>query len=170
MAVQAVIPTNRSTVALRRWMCCNAAWLAAHRRPRHGTPLSDYLQLYFADAATEYLRQPTCAGVRGGARARTKGDHRAFAPVLGDHVYGVGHMAWQLGWFTNGTDDTGDAGCDVAYTNDTSLNVLQNPWYLESTSCFRPIPQVRAIAERGPAPFLQSSRFRRGRDNTNRLM
>lgn len=121
--------------------------------------VSDYLQLYFADAATEFIFQPSCEGFRGGAKARTKADHRLFDPVVGDHIYGVAHMGWQLGWFANSSDIT---KCDSLYSNDTSQNVLQNPWYPESTSCFRPLPQIRAIAQRDAQSFMRSS-YRRGR-------
>jgi hypothetical protein len=120
------------------------------------TLISDYLQVFYADVATEFLFTPSCSGIRGGAKARERADHRTFADLATDHTFGLSHMAWLLGWFGSGDESQ---ACDDSFVNDTQA---VQTWFHESASCFRPIPELRAIAHSRSDPFMWTS-FRRGR-------
>jgi hypothetical protein len=90
------------------------------------TVVSDYMQVYFADAAIEYI---SALGVRGGAKSRVYHDHYSL-----DDSDPLGEVGWLLGW-------TG---------NSTSTNYAQNTFgnyyvHMAATS-WRPLPQLALIA------------------------
>eukprot|EP00039_Didymoeca_costata_P006880 m.94247 g.94247 ORF g.94247 m.94247 type:complete len:806 (-) comp13435_c0_seq1:231-2648(-) len=122
--------------------------------------ISDYLQVYYADAATEFLVHSDCSGARGGAKARIKADYRLFDDSPSDHGYGISHIGWLLGWFSNLRNES---TCNDYFFNDTTSSVIT--FVHEAATCFRPLPQIQSIASplrNLQHPFMSTS-FRRGR-------
>ena len=96
------------------------------RSPSLRSLVSDYMQVYFADAAIEYI---SALGVRGGAKSRVYHDHYSL-----DDSDPLGEVGWLLGW-------TG---------NDTSTTYADNTFgfyyiHMAATS-WRPLPQLALIA------------------------
>eukprot|EP01050_Picozoa_sp_SAG11_P006421 SAG11_NODE_496_length_8931_cov_2.956015_8_plen_900_part_00 len=88
--------------------------------------ISDYMQVYFADAATEYI---SSLAVRGGAKSRCYHDYYSLND--GDPL---GEVGWLLGWTGNATSP--------AYASDSYGNYYI---HLAATS-WRPLAQLAHIA------------------------
>jgi hypothetical protein len=106
--------------------------------------VADYMQLYFADAATEFLLTANAtvsgqAATRGGAKARVYHDHYFF-----DDSDPIEQAGWLFGWM-------GDSFSRFA--NNTFgwyyIHIAATDW--------RPLPQLKCIAISKPAPFMWTS-------------
>ena len=90
--------------------------------------VSDYMQVYFADAATEYI---SALGVRGGAKSRVYHDYYS----LNDNDP-LGEVGWLLGWIGNSSSSSSFANATYGY------------YYVHlAATSWRPLPHLVAIAK-----------------------
>ena len=114
------------------------------------TLISDFLQIYYADVATEFVSPPgECQATRGGSKSRVYGK-AAYSFSNNDVV--PAQMSWYLGWL-------GDS-CNSTYDD----NIAANVFVQEATTCWvsaersrdQTLPSITLTPN--PRPLLAASR------------